>query len=170
MTKPKFRAWDIYREKMLYGKGVHEEGVWLALALYGELFDCANDRADDGPVTDDYILMLYTGIKDRNNIEIYEGDIVRWIAEEICDPYRSDPILGIVEWSEPVERENLDSFCDNAGFVVVQITEGIHQLKDDNWEFKSEFYDYDGRAFNWHDLEVIGNIYENPNLIPKNAE
>lgn len=72
-------------------------------------------------------LMQYTGKKDKNGVEIYEGDIVRY-AEFNC------PVL----WSKDL------MWC-------IDINNGYGE------EMLTAYFDYE--------LEVIGNIYENPELL-----
>lgn len=62
MRSIKFRAWDNANGKMLNQKYLdcHVAGFRL-LSTYA----------------DDYSFMQYTGVKDSNGIEIYEGDVVR---------------------------------------------------------------------------------------------
>lgn len=74
------------------------------------------------------ILMQYTGLKDKNGVEIYEGDIVA-LSEE----YDEDRSYAI-EWQ-------------------------INGYWLDGW---------DGNEYGFPDedtLEVIGNVYENPELL-----
>lgn len=88
----------------------------------------------------------YTGLKDRNGKEIYEGDVLRYLEEA----YRVDEIV-------PVHR---DSHVTNIGF----------------WSGRKYFhrtpasaYDNQDDWMSWPDMyEVIGNIYENPDLLPPN--
>ncbi len=56
----KFRAWDIVTMKMATGVVIHENGMAFT-----------NDGQGD-----EVILMQYTGLKDKNGKEIYEGDVV----------------------------------------------------------------------------------------------
>ena len=78
----------------------------------------------------------YTGLKDENGEEIYEGDIV-FIqgVERLLD------IKGKVEYS--------DTF---AQFIITNTGNIVHEAEP--------LGDYE-------DLEVIGNIYDNPELLEK---
>ena len=84
----------------------------------------------------DHILMQYTGLKDKQGKEIYEGDVIR---------VRRPMIKGqrIVEF-------NLGSF------VMQRKVSTSHEPFDSNTE---------GPCAQYNDIEVIGNIYENPELI-----
>ena len=69
----------------------------------------------------------YTGIRDRNEKQIFEGDIV--------DIFKNEE-RGVIQWDE-----------DTARFVISM--SGV----------VADFDNYWGK-----DLEVIGNIYDNPDL------
>jgi hypothetical protein len=73
---------------------------------------------------DDYEWMQYTGLKDKNGKEIYEGDLVR---------YGKDGMIGKVEWDYAKTRWRWSSFP----LTNVEVRK----------------------------LTIIGNIYENPELI-----
>lgn len=66
MRELKFRAWYKSEKKMIYNiQNEFEERIELGM-------DCFSDYLKN----DDFIIEQYTGIKDKNGKEIYEGDIV----------------------------------------------------------------------------------------------
>ncbi len=132
----KFRAWGHYYDEpdkmWYYNKWAVIEGR-NTLVFEKE----RGNYVDDSDYYDDMILMQYTGLKDKNGKEIYEGDIVK---KE--------------EWQPPME------FCGYTVFIV---------------EFNEFAFRYvplkrfnTGWVVNGFDTElikVIGNIYENPELL-----
>jgi len=95
---------------------------------------------------DNVILMQYTGLKDKNGKEIYEGDILKddvGIAEVTYDNERA----GFYAWfKKPVV------FPDYAHGVKDTKINQIHMYAWSTDDYKTS-------------AEVIGNIYENPELI-----
>lgn len=65
MREIKFRAWCKFENKM-YNKFYIEDH--MKFAFMDELIDSAKER---------YEIMQYIGLKDVNDVEIFEGDIVR---------------------------------------------------------------------------------------------
>ncbi|MES5057090.1 YopX family protein [Bacillus velezensis] len=89
-------------------------------------------------------LMQYTGLKDKNGREIYEGDIVRNHRDN------SNELLEVL-WKEEVAEHASDGIYwtkEVPGFRFKRIKRGLTTV------------------FVAHvDLEVIGNIYEDPELL-----
>jgi hypothetical protein len=111
----KFRAWD----KTTNTGMLSCDWKWLG------------ERADH---ISDYILMQYTGLKDKNGKEIYEGDVISLGKH----PYE-------VGWGE----DGFESYYGYTGVVL----RGAYEESTDSTS-----------ATKW---EIIGNIYENPELLTK---
>ena len=87
---------------------------------------------------DDVIVEQYTGLKDKNGKEIYEGDILAWHS----NIYRKHDWVGLVLYR-------------GAGFAV--------QESDKSYS-SPEWLDCACRK-DANIIEVIGNIHENPDLL-----
>ena len=61
----KFKAWDKKKNKFIYHFSINP---------YGQVF--TDDYSDEA--NENIILIEYTGLKDKNKKEIYEGDILRF--------------------------------------------------------------------------------------------
>jgi len=157
MQEIKFRAWDKVKKQWIPGAyGFHILGEVM---LYGGLF--SDYSVED---LDNIEIMQYTGLKDNNDREIYEGDIIYFTYNQgrlVDDEYvtRDNPEMisfeiGFVEWDDL-----------GRGWIVWHrdrddAEEGYVLTRDDMEE---------GQYFvnileSIDDIEVIGNIHENPEL------
>lgn len=127
MREIKFRAWDKDKKEMF------EVG---ALTFNDEKLGIAVDD-EDWKIRPHSEPMQFTGLKDKNGKEIFEGDIlsILWIEE---DQYE----VGDVQWWD-------------AGFRFVTDCEAHDPFHiSDLW--------VDDKVLQ---IEIIGNIYENPELL-----
>lgn len=126
MREIKFRAWDKQDNEMI--DSVESTYYWESMPT-----EDYEDRH--------WALMQYVGLKDKNQVEIYEGDVIKYHffrkwSDELNDYIESDLYFtGIVTYS------------------------GCSYFLQGN--------DYEPHLINTciDSLEVLGNVYQNPKLI-----
>ena len=133
MRELKFRYWNPYANKLVYNPIVFKEGWTLE-----EYF---SDRG--------WIWEQYTGLKDKNGKEIYEGDIVEAPIYGVWTTGNSDAIFGDKIWKLSVIWS--DAECGFL-FKVIGSKNQPNRVYD--------MLDQRLGAF-----EVIGNIHENADLL-----
>ena len=136
MREIKFRAWHIDSKVMV-----------LPVSLTSANFD------------EDYEVMQFAGLKDKNKKEIYEGDIIKsvWCSKKEAKG----------EWETEIN------------YILGVVTFGIQEFFDGGKNtpfpcfYLKLFFPNKGEDVFWisekRKCEVIGNIYENPELIKHGA-
>ncbi|MFA5208566.1 MAG: YopX family protein [Candidatus Paceibacterota bacterium] len=156
MREIKFRAWDKETKEMIQVTHM----MWRFHC--GLRVDCLSNGTTLHDASG-YELMQYTGLKDKNGKEIYEGDIISYPDTE------SDYVdVGI-----GVGLKCAEMSC--YGFAPVVFALGTFGLDCDGGEslgrgFHSFEWITDTYGFTFKELEVIGNIYENPELAEAQKE
>lgn len=131
MREVKFRAWCKESNKMFYSD--------FHVDFKGRIFWWDGDGYNR--LRQDVELMQFTGLKDKNGKEIYEGDVVRYRNMDNI-PYRKGQIMILGGGTTA-----------NALETKINTTDGyIYPLSNE-------------REFPITKSEIIGNIYENPELL-----
>ena len=139
MREIKFRAWDIKNKKMVWPLRLFGHKAGLPCRLYTT--EVKDKEGNVYTVKSQIILLQYTGLKDKNGKEIYEGDIVKIKKNKYEVGYWKGCFM----------------------FVLRGNNGNIQDAKNVN---ESIFLDCESNFIG----EVIGNIYENPELININEQ
>jgi len=128
MREIKFRAWDKKFNIMCY-----TFPNLFYINLKGQVINTSV-----GDVSEDWVLQKYTGLKDKNGKEIYEGDI---ISLRICK-------LSKIELGRTMKAQ--------VAYFELKAAFGLKEAI----RYFSNMLSIERRT-----IEVLGNIYENPELL-----
>jgi len=151
MRDIKFRVWHKKENRWLDPWA--EEDPILSLKDYGKgcevfLYDRkSKEHSNINCQMDDIVIQQYTGLKDKNGVEIYEGDIVERRRERGLVDFNSKNYAQIPGWNLLLYQ-----------YVPYQKEGWIYQEKDDEGELSAiEYYYGCPPDKSW---EVVGNIFE----------
>jgi len=140
MREIKFRVWD----------GV-DSVMWLPdNRRFGYITKTMGNKSLSQPLgyflDRGHPLMQYTGLYDKNGKEIYEFDIVEYddVTSDAHIFQTGEKTKGIITW--------IEGRCQLMPQDIQENHKGGHYIS--NWDFTQ-------------DMEVIGNIWENPELLEK---
>ena len=137
MREIKFRAWDKQEKRMIYS-GIHDRN-WYGTPKNdaGGCHTLRGKMPEDRTILE---LMQFTGLHDKNGKEIYESDIVRF-------------------------QHHKPSVCVWSGWGwgwEVNTPKGKRVYESGVGQFRQDEFDADYRL---NSAEIIGNIYESPELV-----
>lgn len=133
MREIKVRAWYKPYKQMCQVESLRFDGngVYTAVLIDEPFYDRRIVEADE------IAIEQYTGLKDKNGTEIFEGDIVKYYPHHRGVPYR-------VYWAD----KSAKFLIGRDGVIGQSFSDIMHNLNT-------------GRIA----LEVVGNIHENPELL-----
>ena len=138
------------REILFRGKGdkKYNDGMWyfgVPIRCYDGDWQICTDNSKRTVIPE--TIGQYTGVTDKNGERIFEGDIVKY--KEACK-------FGDNDEMEEAEEQYL---CTN----IVEFKNGRFFPLPQRCDCEDYFFSYGS-----YDFEVIGNIYDNPELLGGN--
>ena len=142
----KFRAWDPKHKGWIAGFNMINFHDYYTKGLSKKL-----QRYKSGWVGNEFILMQFTGLKDKNGKELYSGDIVE--MEAVMDyPGESGAEIDRIYTGEVV-------IIPSKGACLKRPR--ITERNDGNRKWRCGYY----KPITAYRSKVIGTIFENPELI-----
>lgn len=161
MREIKFRVWDKSNKQMIDLVGFafpdlvrDESGERDFLGFMGGFGGTIKGKESQ------FDLLQYVGLKDKNGKEIFEGDVVKKTFGSFSIDFEVGIRSGDKEGIFSIGYNNLH--CCYGLFKGLGFVDGI---------MASEYDKKGARHTGWQstDIEVIGNIYENPELNDKQS-
>ena len=139
MRQLKFRAWDTKNNNWLNPNDTNDGA---GVSFNGEVAFRSQSQFGYIPEEDKnrFVIQEWTGIQDKNGKDIYEGDILKWSAEQMSR--NNTPINYTRDCLAEVKFKGASFYLDE-----------INKLA----KYKTPVF--------WDGAEIIGNIFQNPELI-----
>lgn len=156
--KIKFRAWDgelkqmfkLHTDGEFCGKFVWKErGEGRPTTVYIHNFDSGEFRTD-------FNIMQFTGLKDKHGKDIYEGDVVCFVEDVVVE------YIGCSPRTEPEGKFR------EVAWNQLHCAWGLFENGGQSEDMLADWINDDGstpKQWECKGIEVIGNIYENPELL-----
>lgn len=148
----KFRVWSKETNEFL-------DNEYFRITGNGNVENFTNENEND----QNCIIQQFTGLLDKNGKEIFEGDIVSFF-------FFTRDQSGKIH-NKPVETKALIKYKEDSAEFILE----IFGIKSNGWSFGMlmTFVDIGSEEWNENErinklkLTIIGNIFENPELIKK---
>ncbi|WP_338217109.1 YopX family protein [Lacticaseibacillus salsurivasis] len=148
MRQIKFRAWDKQRRHMFDVEQLAYNLRGELVSIYGFGRDFSNDQEalmGEEPDLDKAVLMQFTGLHDKNGRDIYEGDLLRVELDDDPDSYYIAPV----------------TWC-GADYPAFDI---MSKYWPKNVSYDTNVLSAIVAGWSEEVMSVVGNIYENPELM-----
>lgn len=147
MREIKFRGKNLNTKEWVYGDLLQWNDGETAIGVHGQFIDDGyhfNENYDKTPYVDETTVGQYTGLKDKNGKEIYEGDLIKAPSGRIYAVIFST-------WKHEEKREFLKviDLYEHTGWCIS--LDGVNPC---------ELLDFEVCQGS-----VIGNVYDNPELL-----
>lgn len=143
MRELKFRVWDKDNNEFVR---LDEETF---IAIDDEKVQVITGNENYGDEYENVEVMQYTGLKDKNDKEIYEGDVIQFTWDSDSCWGKAGTYIGFVKF-------------DGGVFEIVY----IGKVREKRFRENMECYDNIKSFMDWsQEVQVIGNIYERPELL-----
>ena len=143
MREIEFRFWNKEKKVMCYDNEDKSANYWDGV--------CCSDIALVNSILknpDEYEVMQYTGLKDKNKTKIFDGDIIKHKTNETLNG-KPIYIYYCINYCET--EKCLRAFKNGLTGYAYQISFASYIIKE-------------------QDLEVVGNIYEHPEFLTHQHE